>query len=367
MKKLLSLALCMVLLCALLPECASAFELTYVNARISSSPAVYSGPSRAYYRANNGKAQYGKGGGARIYGVTENGWMMIGYKTGSGVYRIGYAQIIEDDLYDWEYCNLPILVFDYDDAYINQNCALTMDPVTTAPAEIYLKKGCYVSYLADLGSWAYVEVSTSLGVMRGFVKSGNVTLGGGGKSGGMDYTVKPTGATATPMPQAEVRTLETGYLSYVQGKIEQAYNVYMGPSADYPRAANGTAYVGANSTIRVYGKDGDSLMIGYKTSSGDFRIGYITDYTLPANISDEAAGDIASVYTPVAMHTTSKVNVTDDPVTNMKAVESLPKGTEVTFLAWVSAKKNYALVEYYSPTYQCNVRGFVLGSKLAED
>ena len=62
---------------------------TYAHARFKRGYACYSGPGEYYYRANNGKAMYGGGGVARVYGVIGS-WIMIGYEMGSGDYRIGY-------------------------------------------------------------------------------------------------------------------------------------------------------------------------------------------------------------------------------------------------------------------------------------
>ena len=61
----------------------------YFTCRFSRSPAVYTGPADTYFRAGSGKAQYGSPGKARVYGE-ENGWLLIGYQTSSGQYRLGY-------------------------------------------------------------------------------------------------------------------------------------------------------------------------------------------------------------------------------------------------------------------------------------
>ena len=351
MKKLFSLVLTLVLLCAALPQSAGAwYSLSYTEARISSSPAVYSGPGTNYYRAAGGKAQYGKGGVARIYGKTGTGWLMIGYQTGKGIYRIGYVKAGESDLYNWSGSYMPTLSFDFYDAYINTACLITMDPVCDYTQEAWLPQGTWVKYLANLdGTWDYVEAETSLGTMRGFVRTENVTI----------YT-KPT---ATPQP---TRTWKMGILSYVTGRFTANYDVYMGPGYEYPRSGNGKATLGANGVCRIFGRDGNWLMVGYEASSGDYRIGYICNYTLPDGISYDYAGDISSIYLWESKYITARTKVTDDPVINMKAVEYLQEGANVTLLAWTGEKHKYAFVEYYSPTYQCYARGFVLGQYLAD-
>jgi hypothetical protein len=181
-KRLVSLALVWVTLFAfpLLNACAIS-ELGHFSARISASPAVYSGPGKEYYRANNGKAQYGKGGMARIYGLASNGWMMIGYELGSGDYRIGYVDSkYAELLYDVKGGNsgIPQLNLDSVPATITRNCDLTDDPVIHTNPIAELNKGTAVTYLASLGKWAYIETDCSIGLTRAFVRKEYISTSG---------------------------------------------------------------------------------------------------------------------------------------------------------------------------------------------
>ena len=167
-------------------------ELSHFSARIGASPAVYSGPGKEYYRANNGKAQYGKGGVARIYGLAPNGWMMIGYELGSGDYRIGYVAPANADLLygikDWDSA-IPQLSLDSVSAVITADCELIDDPVIHTKPIAYLGRGIAVTYLATLGKWAYIEVDCSIGLARAFVRqeylstSGDVVINPGNNPG----------------------------------------------------------------------------------------------------------------------------------------------------------------------------------------
>ncbi len=180
-------------------------ELTYFSARIGASPAVYSGPGKEYYRANSGKAQYGRGGVARIYGLASNGWMMVGYELGSGDYRIGYvAPKNADLLYDVEECNtsIPRLKLDSVPATITRTCDLTDDPVIHTKPIAELKKGTAVTYLATHGNWAYIEADSSIGLVRAFVRKEYVSTSGGGSPG----------PVATGQPSGSWRTLYRQYL-----------------------------------------------------------------------------------------------------------------------------------------------------------
>ena len=157
-------------------------ELTHFTARIGDSPAVYSGPGKEYYRANNGKAQYGKGGVARIYGLAAGGWMMIGYELGSGDYRIGYvAPKYAEMLYDIKDNDgrIPALKLDSIAATITSACNLTDDPVIHTKPIAELPAGTAVTYLATLGNWAYVEVNSDIGLARAFVRKEYVSTSGG--------------------------------------------------------------------------------------------------------------------------------------------------------------------------------------------
>ncbi len=144
----------------------------YFTCRFSLSPAVYTGPSGTYYRAGSGKAQYGSPGKARVYGE-ENGWLLIGYQTSSGSYRLGYidASIALDRMYEEPADAFPRpLTFDYAPVWLARDCELTDDPVISRTPIDSLKAGQYCVYLASLEpSWAYIELRTGSEWKRGFI------------------------------------------------------------------------------------------------------------------------------------------------------------------------------------------------------
>lgn len=182
-KRLVTLSLVLVTLLTIsLGTAYAAGELTHFTARISASPALYSGPGKEYYRANNGKAQYGRGGVARIYGLAPNGWMMIGYELGTGDYRIGYvAPKNAELLYDVKGgdSGIPQLSLANTAASITRDCDLTDDPIIHTNPIATLGKGTSVTYLATLGNWAYIEVDCSIGLTRAFVRKEYVSASGG--------------------------------------------------------------------------------------------------------------------------------------------------------------------------------------------
>ncbi len=149
--------------------------------------------------------------------------------------------------------------------------------------------------------------------------------------------------------------------SYQEGRFTDNYAVYLGPGTNYLRPANGRALLGSGGVCRIYGWDGKWLLVGYENSTGDYRIGYIANYRLPSNISSVERVSYARAKTT----TVRAVDVTDDPISNLKPLETLPVNTQVTFMAWLSAKRGYAMIEYYSSVYGQKVRAFVPGDALA--
>ncbi len=178
-RRIVSLVMILAVLFSIpLAEAHAISKLKHFTAKIDSSPAVYSGPGKEYYRANNGKAQYGRSGVARIYGLAPNGWMMIGYELKTGDYRIGYvAPQYADMLYSVKGgdSGIPDLNLDSVPAWITRDCELTDDPVIHTNPIAELSKGTSVTYLATLGNWAYIETDCSIGLVRAFVRQEHVT------------------------------------------------------------------------------------------------------------------------------------------------------------------------------------------------
>ena len=57
--------------------------------------------------------------------------------------------------------------------------------------------------------------------------------------------------------------------------------MYTGPGPGYYRVGNATL---GGGSIRVYGRDGDWVLIGYGLSNGGYRIGYVTIDAIPASV-----------------------------------------------------------------------------------
>jgi len=207
MKKTLSLLFVVVLVLSLAATAQADFGQTYYTLKFSQGYAVYTGPGTTYYRAN-GNAYYG-GGVTRYYGTASNGWLMIGYETSGGLWRMGYiapgaASAISTPASDYTLFNIT---FSSITAYVTSNTFITDDPLYGDKTPLaYLDYGKQVTVLGTYNSyWTYVEVTVSgYGKMRGYVMSTVLS----------SYVPSPTATsavtytpTATPVPSG------TPYLS----------------------------------------------------------------------------------------------------------------------------------------------------------
>lgn len=130
---------------------------------------VFTGPGENYYRCANGKAGASTNEKVRIAG-REKGWIAVEYETNGGSWRIGYT--LERKLKDK--LDLDELELYYDSGVIVENCAVTDEPDGSRTALATLSPGAEVTLLGPYtdgknGDWAYVDVQTNAGLIRGFV------------------------------------------------------------------------------------------------------------------------------------------------------------------------------------------------------
>lgn len=187
------LVLCMALGAVVAAQAENLNLRNYAKARFGHGYPVYSGPGWDYYRANEGKATYGGGGVARVYGVTGK-WVLIGYQTGTGIYRLGYIEKKAlDDMTVIEGAYDEKLTFSNYTRYIQRDVDLTDDPVIRETPVCTLAQGTKVQVLGQAGHLSYVQVNTEEGLMRGFVPANAL-----GK-----YQILPTPAPAQTAAPAE--------------------------------------------------------------------------------------------------------------------------------------------------------------------
>lgn len=144
---------------------------------------VFTGPGENYYRCANGKAGASTNEKVRIAG-REKGWIAVEYETNGGSWRIGYT--LERKLKDK--LDLDELELYYDSGVIVENCAVTDEPDGSRTALATLSPGAEVTLLGPYtdgknGDWAYVDVQTNAGLIRGFVPVSCVS----GSPGELDF------------------------------------------------------------------------------------------------------------------------------------------------------------------------------------
>ena len=252
MKKLLVFSLLLVLLCSLYVVVEAENLNYYFVATFNTSPKFYTGPGTNYLRANNGKAQYGGGGEARVFGY-EGKWLMLGYQTGSGNYCIGYFQdTFIANMKAPEGAQLRKLNFEYRNAWINTECNITDDPVIKHDPFGLLETGHQCTYLASYDdSWAYIEVTLNADnrKARGFVPMNNVTFS--------SPVPVPTGVpyyfpTPTPVPSPSGDSGFYGYGTWATCSTQMM--TYSGPASYY---TNTGTYFMQNQAIYCLAKHYD--------------------------------------------------------------------------------------------------------------
>lgn len=346
-----------ILIALLLVFAVSVQALTSLNqfatCRFETYYACYSGPGNYYYRANNGKATYGGGGVARLYGIVD-GWLMIGYQLGSGDYRIGYIEPgAINKMYDLKGSYNSNLQFDSVAAVITKDCNVTDDPVINMKPVLALSVGDYVTWLGTMGTdWAYIEVVGSSSLMRGFVRSHCIAVA---------TDCQPP----NPQPQQNVSAPNTYYHDYNKGeylpnwqqvRFPSKQAIYSGPGTYYYRANNGKALMGGG-VCRLYGVEAGWALIGYELNNGTFRLGYLPEDAVPQLGLQIPYLDL--IYSAETILTDT--HMTDDVVISDSVIKMLKAGDQVTFLGLIQGRsRTWAFVEVVGQ----NIRGFVPASSL---
>lgn len=343
MKKTVSILLALIMaLCVLPAAMAEKANLNvYASGRFSKSYELYTGPGTNYRRVEN--ATYGGGGAARIYGIDASGWIMIGYQTGKGNYRIGYItpQAYSDMTVNSGEVNNN-LTFSAIDGVITGGCNLTDDPVINNVSFAWMNEGTDVTILATMGTdWVYIEAMGPSSLMRGFVRSWCIEEK---KAKTVDYR--------NPQPFTSLE-------DYAQGRFDKSFDVFSGPGEYYYRADG--AVLNAGKIARLYGVTGNWLMIGYSVNSYDYRIGYIPLSALDGLYEQNGAIVSELKFNSSKLKTNCRAALTDDPVMNNKVIYMVPENTEVTVLAQLGT---WTYVEVMGNSSM--MRGFLRSTDLSE-
>ena len=150
----------------------------FVNLQSGQKYAVYTAPSTAAYRANNGKAAVSTNGPVYALGQ-DHGWMLMLYEANAaGQYRVGYVEISK---IKGKKPALDYLSWDNSVCEVTDSTTLTDDPAWTGQTLATLPAGARVTYLTTMyntDAWDYVETTIDGKQARGFVKSGTLSISG---------------------------------------------------------------------------------------------------------------------------------------------------------------------------------------------
>jgi len=124
---------------------------------------VYSAPDKTSIRGANGKAKVSTNSWIQVFG-TEGDWVLIQYSIDASHYRFGY---ISSSALPRK-ANVPELSFKGTDAWTVGEVRITDDPLYSQTTLAILPDGCWVTWLATMDQWAYIESSTA-DYFRGFV------------------------------------------------------------------------------------------------------------------------------------------------------------------------------------------------------
>jgi len=148
----------------------------YVTLKTGMKLPVYSAPSSAAFRANNGKALVNTNGAVYALGY-DSGWMLMLYEANyAGQYRVGYVDTAKMkgrlpalDQLSWDYSSARVV----SDVNLTDDPALTGNPMTRLPA------GTQVTYLSTMFNntgWDYIETTINGQTARGFVPAGSLDI-----------------------------------------------------------------------------------------------------------------------------------------------------------------------------------------------
>ena len=148
----------------------------FVELKAGQKLPVYSAPSSAAFRANNGKALVNTNGAVYALGY-DSGWMLMLYEANyAGQYRVGY---IDTSKIKGKLPTLDSLYWAMTPCQVLNNVALTDDPALTGNAMTTLMAGSNVTYLTTMfnnTAWDYIETTVNGQTIRGFVPQGSLSI-----------------------------------------------------------------------------------------------------------------------------------------------------------------------------------------------
>lgn len=143
-------------------------EIKFVG---SQKYAVYSGPGMDFLRGGSQKATVSTNDWIQVFGE-EDGWILVQYAINKDTYRFGYieaASLPKDT-------TVKALDFSAAEAIAQADAAITDDPLFSGTELASLSAGTQVTWLASMGSWAYIATEIDDMPVRGFVPADALEL-----------------------------------------------------------------------------------------------------------------------------------------------------------------------------------------------
>ena len=344
MRKRTVLCFTAALLLGLLPLLASAetvLDLSqYSIVHLGDRKLVYQGPGKDYFR--DGSAGVGATNDVRVYG-TLGDWMMIGYVYSTDNFRVGWVERPTSGMEIISQEDVGELSFEYVVRAVNDDCAMTYDPVFVSVRSLDLEKGDMVTLLSRLPKkWAYVEADIKGKPTRGFLYA---DLLGDAPVAADARPLSPSGSGAkTVMKDMASKTIGGNYA------------VFSGPGEGYAQAQN-RPHISWQTKAVVHGAESGWALISF-SRDGIRHYGYLPVSLLPnmKNVKDmtiDRAACAASSDTPLR----------DAPSRTAAQIARVPRGADLVFLCWSGRQKDWAFVEYVSDTEKA--RGFVPAEALS--
>ena len=150
----------------------------YISLKAGQKLAVYSAPSTASYRANNGKALVSTNGQVYALGWDNGGLLMMYYAGNAGyVVRVGYVM---GSQIKGGVPSLPQLSWENQWTTTNYACPFTDDPSASSTPLAILPADTRVLFLSTFynttGAWDYIETQVNGKTARGFVNHGFLNI-----------------------------------------------------------------------------------------------------------------------------------------------------------------------------------------------
>ncbi|MGN0755039.1 MAG: hypothetical protein ACI4ME_11330 [Aristaeellaceae bacterium] len=147
------------------PSLPASAELTAQNIKFTGGKkySVYSAPSETSFRGAYGKAVVSTNSWIQVFG-REGDWILIQYSIDAENYRFGYIKASSLPAN----ARVDALDFTAKTAYTTESIIVTDDPLYSGRKMVTLPANTWVTWLATLGNWAYIESSTG-DYLRGFV------------------------------------------------------------------------------------------------------------------------------------------------------------------------------------------------------